>query len=1253
MLDEPPDHELARRDAPRPTLTRPTVTVCCLAGEPPSQVAAMLSLLRPVADEILVAVDSRIDPATLHPYRDVADRVVRYEFGFHPDRPRPWLHAQCRGEWILSIDADEVPSPALVAALPGLVEADDVVQYEFPRRWLSPASGTWLRELPWWPDFQVRLVRRGPWLRHSGHLHDSIERVMPSRHVDAPIYHLALVTTGEEERRRRSGAYEAFTPGLRAFGGGLLNATMYLPEDTALDPPSPVPAVDRPWIETVLAARDAALPTPDPAGPPLPAIAVAGRSEIDAFVQGPLADSDHRATITPFEDTGRMVPGETRPVYVRIRNDGSASWPFGLGRTGAIAVGHRWHDDDHDPTAAPPDDARRSPLTAAVEPGGEIIVPVFVEAPARAGSYRLEIDLVHEHVRWFGSPTVVDMTVEQAPARPEPPSTSTMLVTTIVARNYLPRAELLARSFRRHHPHGRVAVLVIDATEDDRRSWSDRPYEVLVLGDLGVDIVELHRMATIYDVTELATAVKPLLLQHLLSRHHEAAVTYLDPDIEVFAPLDDLDALARQHGIVLTPHRLDAVPDDGRQPDTRSLASSGVFNLGFIGVGPSSRPFLGAWAAHCRRSCIVAHDQGLFVDQRWVDAGVVGHPHHIVTDLGCNVAYWNVDTRPIGRGPSGYTAGGWPLRFFHYSGYDARAPHLLSTHQGDRPRTLLSEQPVLRELMHGYGRRLDEAAEATADPGRPYGWSHTRGGFPLDPVTRQIYRDELLRRERDETGSAAPVAALPDVFSEADDTRLLALLTSPLPGSEVPRVGRYLHLIYLQRPDVQAAYPNLRGDGLEHFHAWVRQSGRFEHDIPSPLVPPERPPTLGAIERRPPLRPGVNVVGYFAAELGIGEAGRAMLAALEHLGETCAVINETATSNRQQHLLGRGFDDVGDLDINLVVVNSDQTPLVMERLWGRTRPDQHTVGVWAWELEELPPTMLAGLPYVDEIWTYSRHGRDAIARAVATPVHVVPLPVVDYGVAPAGHHPLGIDADFTFLFCFDVHSTIARKNPFGVVEAFQRAFRPGEGPALIVKSINGRSALRSMEQLRAAAEGRPDIHIVDAYLDITSTRALIASCDCYVSLHRAEGFGYTMAEAMLAGRPVVATGYSGNLEFMDTDNSFLVGYSPGVVPAGCEPYPAGAVWAEPDIDDAARLMRIVWSDGTTRDRVASRGRRDILELHSPAARSSLIAARLAAIRARSRSGRDGSDASDRAARPHPVAQATWRAAQWAGRRVRA
>ncbi|MET0579442.1 MAG: hypothetical protein ABW122_12350, partial [Ilumatobacteraceae bacterium] len=184
MLDEPPDHELARRDAPRPTLTRPTVTVCCLAGEPPSQVAAMLSLLRPVADEILVAVDSRIDPATLHPYRDVADRVVRYEFGFHPDRPRPWLHARCRGEWILSIDADEVPSPALVAALPGLVEADDVVQYEFPRRWLSPASGTWLRELPWWPDFQVRLVRRGPWLRHSGHLHDSIERVMPSRHVD-------------------------------------------------------------------------------------------------------------------------------------------------------------------------------------------------------------------------------------------------------------------------------------------------------------------------------------------------------------------------------------------------------------------------------------------------------------------------------------------------------------------------------------------------------------------------------------------------------------------------------------------------------------------------------------------------------------------------------------------------------------------------------------------------------------------------------------------------------------------------------------------------------------------------------------------------------------------------------------------------------------------------------------------------------------------------------------------------------------
>ncbi len=691
---------------------------------------------------------------------------------------------------------------------------------------------------------------------------------------------------------------------------------------------------------------------------------------------------------------------------------------------------------------------------------------------------------MHEAVRWFETPTFVDMVVGELPARPlRPPAP--MAITTIVARNYLPRARLLARSFLAHHPNGRMTVLVTDADGSER---SDGLFEVLTLDHLPLSRRDVNRMAFMYDVTELATAVKPLLLQFLLFERGEPAVTYLDPDIELFAPIDDLDRRAREHGIVLTPHRLVPVPDDGCQPDARMLSLSGAFNLGFIAVGPSSREFLERWAVHCRTNCIVAHDEGFFVDQRWVDAGVVSFRHHIIDDPGCNVAYWNLDARPITDGPDGLRAGGWPLRFFHYSGFDDRLPHLLSKHQGVRPRNLLSTQPALTALLEGYAARL--RAEAVDDePALPYRWDATWAGLPIDTVMRRLYREEILRRERDTTGSAPPIDELPDFFDQADDDELLAFLAAPLPGSELPRVGRYLHLVYLSRRDVRDAYPDLNSTvGLDGFHTWLRNTGHLEESIPAELIPSA---VVTTPEPPPPLRRGVNIIGYFTAELGVGEGGRGMLATLGELGEPCAVVNETSTSNRQRHHVDRSWSDWTDHDVNIICVNSDQMPRIADRLGDRLRPDQYTVGMWAWELEVFPPEMQVGVPYVDEVWINSHHAAAAVLRAVPElPVYVVLPPVQQYPTAPPGPHPLGIDADFSFLFCFDVNSSIERKNPEGVVRAFRAAFPPGSGPTLIIKSHNGRFDQLELERLRYEARDRKDIHIIDAVLDVGELRRL-------------------------------------------------------------------------------------------------------------------------------------------------------------------
>ena len=787
-----------------------------------------------------------------------------------------------------------------------------------------------------------------------------------------------------------------------------------------------------------------------------------------------------------------------------------------------------------------------------------------------------------------------------------------MMIATIVARNYLPQARVLARSFREHHPAGRVVVLVVDAPGEGLRD--DEPFEVVTPGDLPLEPRERQRMATIYTVLELSTALKPFLLRHLVADRGEPAVTYLDPDIQVFAPLDAIDALARQHQIVLTPHRMHPLPDDGRQAVERVFVLSGAYNLGFIAVSGEAVPFLDWWGDNCRRDCVMAPSEGLFVDQRWLDLAVTYFPHHVLRDPGCNVAYWNLDRRPLAD---------IDLRFFHFSGYDPDVPHLLSVHQGGQPRLLLSEQPELRALCSAYAARLE--AEGWRECRKlTYGLDQAANGMRIDVLMRRIYRREIIQRSLGEPRGLGEVDALPNPFDPAEVDAFVALLRSPFPASLAPRVSRYLHALHDERLDLQTSFSSLVGEAGNHFLWWVREHGHGELGIPLELVPaaddllPAPPP--GPV----PRPPGVRVVGYLSAELGVGEAGRAMAAGLHAAGEPFRVlVSDTMTSNRQNARPYHEGDGPADGDVNLICVNADRIPNLVERLEPDARWGRYTVGVWGWEVEEFPAVWAPAADLVDEVWTYSRHAAAAIRSAIDKPVHVVPLPVVERRPSRRSRSDLGVPDGFVFLFCFDFFSIPERKNPLGVIDAFCRAFPtpsvPGRGsapgPQLVVKSINGDKRLSELERLRMRVLDRPDVHIRDGYLDPGDHQALVGACDAYVSLHRAEGFGYTMAEAMLLGKPVIATGYSGNLEFMDERNSYLVDHTLVAIGEGADPYPAGSRWAEPDLDRAAELMVRVVDDPEGARQVGRRGQHDVRTWHSPEARGPLIAARLAALRA--------------------------------------
>ncbi|MGH4017461.1 MAG: glycosyltransferase, partial [Pseudonocardiaceae bacterium] len=754
-----------------------------------------------------------------------------------------------------------------------------------------------------------------------------------------------------------------------------------------------------------------------------------------------------------------------------------------------------------------------------------------------------------------------------------------LVACTIVARNYLPAARVLAASYLWHHPGARFVVLVVDALpgEAGRLSTAEGE-ELLDPVALDLDTAEFHRMATAYTVTELCTALKPWLLRWALGQADVAV--YLDPDIEIYAPLPELVQQAVLHAIVLTPHVLQPMPRDGLRPSEADIMAAGVFNLGFIAVSGDAGPFLDFWQQRLRTDAISAPAEQLFTDQRWVDKVPALYRHVVVDDPGWNVAYWNVYQRPLQTEPNGYrTAGGYPLRFFHFSGYRPEQPWLLSTHFADRPRVLLSEHPELAALCGEYRDRLIAAGYAESLDAVSYRWNTLPDGTPLPVALRRAFRREWLRADR--AGTAPPT-------SPFDGAAADFLRWATAPADRVQRragTNRWAMAVWSSRADLQRAFPRPLTEHAEAYREWCAGSGVTEGHLHPDAVPRR-------IDRTPvPVikTAGATVLGYLTAELGVGELGRLVHQAVADSGlPVAAVVEDSTVVNRTEHPLppGAGQRDV-QYPVTLLCVNADMTATTLD-LHPELAEDRYVIGVWSWELEEFPEWMHDAFARVDEIWTISEFCRDALTRHAPVPVHTFPVPVRPQpDRTPVLREP---GAGARFLFVFDHNSVFDRKNPLAVITAFQRAFPRDNTVRLVIKSINGDRHIGDRERLRLAAASDPRIELVEYYLGHDEVAKLFASADCYVSLHRAEGLGLTICEAMAHGLPVIATDYSGSSEVLPESAGWLVPATLVEVGPGRFPYPADALWAEPDLDRAAAAMRSVLADPADAARRGAAGR---------------------------------------------------------------
>lgn len=486
---------------------------------------------------------------------------------------------------------------------------------------------------------------------------------------------------------------------------------------------------------------------------------------------------------------------------------------------------------------------------------------------------------------------------------------------TIIARNYVPAARVLARSLARHHPDALLYVVTIDADLADDFALLDN---VRTIGIDDIRLPDLGIMAVKYDILEFCTAVKPFALSYLLKQVVSGALIYLDPDIQVLSPMSELIEALGSSSIVLTPHLLGAV-DDPALPGEIEILKSGVYNLGFLALRPgeASSALLAWWSERLFDRCLNDTASGYFVDQRWMDlAPTLFDEVRILREPGYNVAYWNLHERMMGRAGAGYAVHGRPVRFFHFSGFSPTDRQALSRHQ---TRHDVRDHPELSALLHNYADAL--AAEGYLNfSDAPYRFARLANGARVTAPVRQALRALIDR-------------GLPFPDPLADPDGFCARLCRPILASARGPVSPLEWGVEAAHVRPADGYASV-GSNSPHdaFLAWCRSEAAMRLGLtsvtvragPAPAGERELDKVLDAIDAERPLErfPGLIVersayqmLIYWAKAFGAarGEWGEAGVIELDGLwGEMRRLFNHCARESIALEVMKNAGETAGD-----------------------------------------------------------------------------------------------------------------------------------------------------------------------------------------------------------------------------------------------------------------------------------------------------------------------------------------------------
>lgn len=825
---------------------------------------------------------------------------------------------------------------------------------------------------------------------------------------------------------------------------------------------------------------------------------------------------------------------------------------------------------------------------------------------------------------------------------------------TICAKNYLPIARTCLLSSRLHHSDTEHYLVLCDEV-DQGYEPSGEPFTVIQVRDL--PLPDFEDMALRYDVMELNTAIKPFCFTHFFAQGADEVV-YLDPDLYFLGRLDAVrDALGAGQDAVLTPHINSPIEDD-KSPNDIDMLRSGSYNLGFLALrrAPAAEKFAAWWGERLRTGAVSDIQRGLFTDQKWCDLlPSFVERTTVLHKPGYNLAYWNLMHRPVSKRGETWAAAGEPIVFVHFSGASFNDANVFSKHQNRYDANGIGE---LRRLYDIYRDEV-RANGMGSGPSYRYSFDHDAAGRRIAPVLRQFYRSEMAETPQ-------PAMSLDRIIACANEP---ASEVRPLPGVVITRL---VHRIWKSRPDLQAAFDLNAEQGQRGLLDWCKSAMPREYFLEAPVHPlgsvmeatadvvSTPPAALAQLSRsvlshasslRPiyrhlptsvrakakvmltrqafsgaaaPRHPdheahaGAALIGYARGELGMGEHVRMTAASLQSEGVPIGIVNisENVLARQEDRRFDHLFANAADFRANIFHVNADQMPVVCAGLDDRFLSGKTNIAYPFWELGNFPQDWTPQLNAMDEVWAPTKFIQDSLSNVERPVVHMPVAVELASGYERWRRDDFGLPHDaFLFLFYFDLASFSSRKNPIGVIDAFKLAVQALQGRGarpvrLVVKVISAERFPNEYRQLQEITASIPGVVLMPDVFGPDQIHGLVNCADAFVSLHRSEGFGRGPAEAMILGKVAIATGYSGNMDYMNKQNSFPIRYRLKAVGADEYPYGAGQQWADPDIGEAAAVMaRLVIEPTLARD-VGERARRYMIEHHSPHAIGRRYAERL-------------------------------------------